>query len=207
MLRHLRRKRSFWAAIALGLLAVPALLQGVGASPANSSDPLPPRDPPLPREPLLPDRAEVVAGMRLAQSEMLADLAPEEFWPIVVAAANRHRVDPRLVAAIISVETEWDPTVVGTSGELGLMQVLPVTGSYLAKKAGLTHYDLADSVTNVNLATGYLAALIDEYGGIAIALAAYNGGPSAAPDWETNMYARKVLKFYETRTLTLARAS
>jgi soluble lytic murein transglycosylase-like protein len=207
MLRHLRRKRSFWAAIALGLLAVPALLQGVGASPTNANDLLPPRDPPLPREALPPDRAEIVAGIRLAQSEMIADLAPEQFRPIVIAAANRHHVDPRLVAAIISVESDWDPTMVGTSGELGLMQVLPVTGSYLAEKAGLTHYDLADSVTNVNLATGYLAALIDQYGGIAIALAAYNGGPSAAPDWETNRYARKVLKFYQTQTLTLARAS
>lgn len=198
MLRRLRARRSLWAAVALGVVGAPALFGGVAAAPAEPQDMLPP--PELdPRATLPPDPADLQASLALRQGEMIADLAPEEYRSLVITAANRHGVDPRLIAAVITVETEWRPDVVGSYGELGLMQILPSTGAWLAEVNGLTEYDLADSETNVDLATWYLSKLIDEYGRAEIALAVYNGGPRAAKNWTVNKYARKVMSRYDQR--------
>lgn len=119
---------------------------------------------------------------------------------MVVAAAHRYKVDPRLLAAIVTVETEWDALAVGRHGELGLMQILPETGAFLAKQAGLKEYSLADSDTNLALGALYLSDLMREYGTVEHALAAYNGGPDAVADAAVNLYARKVLKRYRSQT-------
>lgn len=198
MLRRLRRHRSLWAALAAGLMAVPALLGGVAAAPAQSTDSgeLPPPElNPLEGPP--PDPANEVASRLLSQSQAIADLAPADFRMLVIAAANRHRVDPRLVAAVITVETHWDPHAVGGHGELGLMQILPSTGAFLAEERGLAEYDLADMETNLDLGAYYLASLTRAYGDPLKALAAYNGGPRAVENWQTNIYVRKVRKHYD----------
>jgi soluble lytic murein transglycosylase-like protein len=139
------------------------------------------------------------AALVLAQSDQIADLTPEVYRSLIVAAANRQKVDPRLVAALITIESHWHGELVGLHGEKGLMQILPETGDYLAKKAGLTHFDLADPATSVELGVLYIAELLKEYGNsVQQALAAYNGGPGAVESAATNLYARKVLKVYET---------
>ncbi len=193
MLRRLRRHSTLlaWAA---GILAVPALLGGVTAAPA---DPGPaPAPQPEPVEMLPPDPIDMQAHLTLTLLQHTADVVPAQFQHLVVEAASRHRIDPRLIAAVIEVETKWDPHAVGPFGELGLMQILPSTGEFLARNAGMEEYDLADPATNLHLAAGYLAGLIEEYGIIAKALAVYNGGPGAAQAWETSIYAHKVLRMY-----------
>lgn len=195
MLRRLRQRRSLWAAIAAGIVMAPALMGGVAAAPAEAGDLLPPpeRDP---RETPPPDPVDAETRQVLAQMEAIADLAPERFRFMIVTIANRYKVDPRLIAAIITVESEWRPYVVGSYGELGLMQILPSTGSWLAELEGLTEYDLADQITSVTLGTTYIHYLLKEYGDPQIALAVYNGGPGAAANAATNLYARKVMKHY-----------
>lgn len=197
-MRRLRLRRSAWAAIAVGLLVAPMLMGGATATPVDAGDRLPPPEPD-PRETPPPDLAAAEARLALAQAAAISDLAPEEFRQLVVTAAHRHKIDPRLLAAIITVETEWNALAVGRHGELGLMQILPETGAFLAKQAGLKEYNLADSATNLALGALYLSDLIQEYGTVQNALAAYNGGPDAVADAPANLYARKVLKRYETR--------
>ncbi|HLN61731.1 MAG TPA: lytic transglycosylase domain-containing protein [Symbiobacteriaceae bacterium] len=195
MLRRLRRRRSVWAAIAVGLMAVPALFGGVAAAPADANNPLP--QPELdPLATLPPSPAELEARLVLSMADSIADLAPEAYRMPTVLAARRYQVDPRLLAAIVTVETEWDPHAVGLHGELGLMQILPSTGAHLAKEAGLTEYDLAEPATSLMLGAQYISALVSQYGTIQRALAAYNGGPIAAESPETNLYARKVMKWF-----------
>lgn len=209
MLRRLRLRRSAWAAVAVGLLAAPLLMGGPAAATVDAQGLLP--APELdPHETVPPDPAQIEARLVLAQVEAIADLAPEEYRTLVVATAGKFRIDPRLIAAIAAVETEWDPHVVGRFGELGLMQILPATGEYLAKEAGLTKYDLADPSTNLELGTLYLSQLLQEYGTLERALAAYNGGPDAVPNAAANLYARRVLKLYDHlryRTATAEAAS
>lgn len=198
MLRRLRLRRSFWSALALGILAVPAMLGGSAAAPAESQDQVPP----LELNPLAllpPDPAELLAGLLKENTRLIDDLAPERFRMLVVEAAHRHEVDPRLIASVITVESRWEPDAVGSYGELGLMQILPSTGAWLARVKGLQTYVLSDPATSVELGTTYLAMLIEEYGSPQRALAAYNGGPRAAESWETNMYMRRVMKVYDRR--------
>ena len=198
MLRRLRLRRSTWAAIAVGLLVAPLLMGGATATTADAGDQLPPPEPD-PRETPPPDHAAAEARLALAQADAISDLAPEEFRQRVVTAAQRFKIDPRLLAAIITVETEWDALAVGRHGELGLMQILPETGAFLAKQAGLKEYSLADSDTNLALGALYLSELIREYGTIQNALAAYNGGPDAVADAASNLYAHKVLRRYRSQ--------
>jgi soluble lytic murein transglycosylase-like protein len=176
---------------------------GATATPPEAGDLLPPPEP-EPRETLPPDPSEIQARLALAQANAIADLAPEEFRGPVVAAANRFRLDPRILAAIITVETEWNPQAVGRHGERGLMQILPSTGEFLAREAGLAEYDLADSATNLTMGALYIASLLAEYGDLQTALAVYNGGPSAAEHAGTNLYARKVLRKYRASAERLA---
>lgn len=193
MLQRLRRRRSFWAAVAAGIFAVPALFGGVAAAPSDSTEPLPPPERDL--EGILPpDPATAETAVALAQADSVADLVPAAYRDLVIATATRHRVDPRLIAAIVTVETGWDSTAVGSKGELGLMQILPSTGAFLARQAGLAQYNLADPATNLDLGARYIFSLLEQYGTTERALAAYNGGPSAVKGWKTNRYAQKVLK-------------
>ncbi|MBP2019226.1 soluble lytic murein transglycosylase-like protein [Symbiobacterium terraclitae] len=197
LLRLLRRRRSIWAALALGLAAVPTMFAGTAAAPAEGSDPnlAEPELDPMAAPP--PDPAELERARLQSQAELIADLAPEKYRLLVITTAERYGVDPRLVAAIITVESRWDPDAVGAHGEQGLMQILPSTGEWLAGVMGLTEYRLSDPATSVEMGTFYLAALIREYGSADVALAVYNGGPRAAEGWQGNAYRRRVLTAYQ----------
>lgn len=171
---------------------------GTAAAPAEGPRDLP--EPDLNRLALLPpDPAELMAGILRANIGLIDDLAPDRYQMLVARAAHRHRLDARLIASVITVETRWDETAVGSHGERGLMQILPSTGAWLAQKAGLDQYDLSDPETSIELGSYYLAMLLAEYGSPEKALAAYNGGPGAAQHSEENPYMLRVMKVYNLR--------
>lgn len=117
---------------------------------------------------------------------------------IVRDAAERHKVDPALVQAVISTESGWNPRAVSNKGAVGLMQLIPET----AKRFG--GGNLFDPAQNVEAGTTYLRALLDRYDGdLTKSLAAYNAGEHAVdnshgmpPYWETQKYVRKVTDAY-----------
>src|SRR5437660_2295063 len=81
-------------------------------------------------------------------------------------AADKH-LDPALVAAVIYVETKFDPRP-SSAGAQGLMQILPQTAQFLAHRSGATTFTISDLATpQVNIAYGsyYLRYLLDHYGG------------------------------------------
>jgi peptidoglycan lytic transglycosylase len=100
-------------------------------------------------------------------------------------AAEKH-LDPALVAAVIYAETKFDPRT-SSAGAVGLMQLMPQTATFLAKRSGATTFSTADlSTPDVNIAYGsyYLRYLLDEYhGSTVLALAAYNGGETNVDAW------------------------
>jgi soluble lytic murein transglycosylase len=101
-------------------------------------------------------------------------------------AADKH-LDPALIAAVIYAETKFDPRT-SPAGAQGLMQIMPQTAEFLARRSGGTTFTVADLGTpQVNIAYGsyYLRYLLDEYhGNKTLALAAYNGGESNVDQWE-----------------------
>jgi soluble lytic murein transglycosylase len=101
----------------------------------------------------------------------------------IVREARRNKVDPMLVVAVIQCESSFNNYAVSHVGAMGLMQVMPDTGTYLADKAGFKLQratNLFDSELNVELGTAYLAELISRFGSVEKALVAYNAGPTLA---------------------------
>jgi len=107
-------------------------------------------------------------------------------------AADKH-LDPALIAGVIYAETKFEPRQ-SSAGAEGLMQILPQTAEFLARRSGATTFTVADLATPaVNIAYGsyYLRYLLDRYHGkIALALAAYNAGEANVDRWVAAASAR-----------------
>jgi hypothetical protein len=72
-------------------------------------------------------------------------------------------------------------------GASGLMQVMPATAKWTAKKIGLVNFtpdQITDRDTNIAIGTGYLKLVLDDFGGsMPLAAAAYNAGPGRPRNW------------------------
>ena len=96
---------------------------------------------------------------------------------LVIQSSRKHGVDPRLVRAIITHESGWDPEAVSRAGAIGLMQLMPGT-------ADLLGVDPHDPAQNIEGGVRYVAGLLDSFGGnLDAALVGYVGGPDYAARW------------------------
>ncbi len=115
---------------------------------------------------------------------------------IIRQAARRHGLDPNLVRAVITAESDFDPSCVSSAGAMGLMQLMPETARDLGVK------DPFDPAQNIEAGTRYLAGLLRRFcGDLNKALAAYNWGPSNVEAGgplprETRDYLVKVARFH-----------
>jgi soluble lytic murein transglycosylase-like protein len=136
---------------------------------------------------------------------------------LIVSESAKHDVDPLLVTSIIRAESMFRHTARSNRGALGLMQIMPSTGAYLAKTIAddsISTSDLKDPEINIRLGVYYVARLLSRYqGDHNHALVAYNWGPSNLaraksqnlnyPE-ESVTYANKVLKSYNEWSRELA---
>jgi hypothetical protein len=128
------------------------------------------------------------------RAQIIVDMAAIEAHIQHVAA--RHRVSSRLVAAIIAVESEFNPRAVSRRGARGLMQLMPATASSLDVR------DAFDPFENIEGGVRHLRHLMDRFDGdLPIVLAAYNAGAQAViehggvpPYRETRRYVARVLR-------------
>src|SRR5436305_7475644 len=131
---------------------------------------------------------------------------------VIREQAAAKRLDPALIAGVIYAETKFDPRP-SPAGAEGLMQILPQTAEFLARRSGATTFTTADLATpSVNIAYGsyYLRYLLDRYGGSKmLALAAYNAGEANVDNWLADARARRrrltiaQIPFPETRAYVL----
>jgi soluble lytic murein transglycosylase len=123
----------------------------------------------------------------------------------IVREAKRHGIDPLLVVAVIRTESSFDNYAVSPAGAMGLMQVMPGTGSWLMKRRGARlgrRTNLFDSELNIEIGTAYLAELLARFGSVEKALIAYNAGPGAAARILANRAARtKFMAGYPRKVL------
>lgn len=89
----------------------------------------------------------------------------------VEAAALRHRLDPKLLHALVAVESSYSARAVSPAGAGGLTQLMPAT----ARDLGVA--DRFDPRGNLAGGAAYLARQIIRFGDLRLALAAYNAGP------------------------------
>jgi soluble lytic murein transglycosylase len=105
---------------------------------------------------------------------------------VIRQQAGAKNLDPTLVAGVIYVESRFrDQT--SHAGAKGLMQLMPSTADYIARKSGGTEFvqgDLADPQINIAYGSWYLRYLLQRYhGNVALALAAYNAGEGKVDEW------------------------
>ncbi len=121
-----------------------------------------------------------------------------QLTPHIEEASQQYGVDPKLIQAVIHVESNFDPQAVSPKGAQGLMQLMPQT----ARDLRVT--DVWDPKENIHGGTRYLRYLMDIYQqDLVLALAAYNAGPEKVNQYrgvppypETRGYVQKVLQVY-----------
>jgi len=104
---------------------------------------------------------------------------PLEYQQIIRGHAENYGLDPALLAAVVYVESRFDPNARSDAGAIGLMQLLPATAKGIALRTGGTRFvlaDLQDPEINVRYGAWYLDHLRDRYGDMRTALAAYHAG-------------------------------
>ena len=135
---------------------------------------------------------------RLEKKSAFADRTQrrEQFIPIIRQVAYAHSVDPALLAALIDVESGFEPTAMSPKGAMGLMQLIPMTASQYGLR------EPYDPSKNIEAGTRFLRDLLSLHNGnIALALAAYNAGQGSVsrhkqripPYGETLLYVPKVM--------------
>jgi soluble lytic murein transglycosylase-like protein len=121
----------------------------------------------------------------------------------VHSAGTRHNIDPRLIHAVIEVESSGDPNAVSPRGAKGLMQITPG----ICKRYGVSNpFDIEQ---NINAGSAYLAHLLEALNGdLERALAAYNCGlgrvslyKEIPPPSETRIFVDKIISKYRSKIL------
>jgi soluble lytic murein transglycosylase len=102
------------------------------------------------------------------------------------SAAEATSINPHLLFAIARQESAFMADARSPAGALGLMQLMPTTAQYTARRAGIPYrkHDLLSPETNIELGSRYLHQLLNEFNGNRIlAAAAYNAGPTRVRQW------------------------
>jgi soluble lytic murein transglycosylase-like protein len=137
--------------------------------------------------------------------EEVCTAAEEAFSPvplstesIIEKASRRYGVDSGLIKAIIKAESDFNPRAVSPAGAQGLMQLMPATAR------GLGVRDAFDPEQNVMAGTRFLKDMLQRYGNVDEALAAYNWGPGNVDRHgterlprETRAYLGRVKAYYD----------
>jgi soluble lytic murein transglycosylase-like protein len=145
-------------------------------------------------EPQAPVAAAADAAATVAPVDRGALLRESIYSELIEAAAQAHGVDPMLVQALIQVESNYKPRAKSNKGAMGLMQLMPATArEYKVRNA-------YDPKSNIDAGVRRLKSLIDKWGGLELALAAYNAGEGAVarfkgipPYRETRNYVSRIL--------------
>jgi soluble lytic murein transglycosylase len=132
-------------------------------------------------------------GLRLQGSaqpnrRLLRILYPFPYRTLITEEARGRDFDPFIAAALIRQESMFNPRARSPVGALGLMQVMPNTGTAVARGLGIGGFRtdrLTEPELNLRIGTKYLADQIRSHNGRLVdAIAAYNAGPHRVTRWK-----------------------
>jgi Transglycosylase SLT domain len=148
----------------------------------------------------LPDGSKLISNESFEQrarrvASRLLPVPKADLEPLIDIYARDVGLSPRLVQAVIQVESGYNVRALSNKGAMGLMQLIPGTAALMGVKEPF------DARDNIRGGTRYLRYLLDRFDGDLVkALAAYNAGPGAVdryggvpPYAETEDYVKKVL--------------
>jgi transglycosylase-like protein with SLT domain len=182
--RRIQRRRQL-----LGHALITSLTIG-GPVPTNTAKLRPP--PPLSRS--APKETSPI------QLPYIVAMSPRRpYDALIIEAAETYGLDPRLIRAVVEVESAFNPVAVSRAGGKGLMQLRPI----LVRE--LRVHDPFDPRQNIMGGTRYLRRLLDMHeGDIRLALASYNAGPrnvarygGVPPFQETQEYVKRIIDLLE----------
>ncbi|WP_026487384.1 lytic transglycosylase domain-containing protein [Caldanaerobius polysaccharolyticus] len=163
----------------------------------------------------------VIAIIALTNASKVAIryMYPLKYREYVYKYSGEYDIDPFFVFAVIKAESNFRPDAVSKKGAIGLMQITPETGRWIASKLKIAGYNdsmLFDPEMNIMMGTWYLKDLNGEFGDIKLIVAAYNSGRGNVAAWlknkkyskdgrnlddipylETDKYVKKVLNNYK----------
>ncbi len=120
-----------------------------------------------------------------------------KWWPAVARAECQHGLPTGLLDALILAESGYVVRATSLAGAQGLTQLMPATASELGVM------DSYDPLENIDGGARYLRTMLKQFGSVALALAAYNAGPTAVirtngipANAETPVYVRRVFAFW-----------
>jgi len=115
---------------------------------------------------------------------------PTPYKQEVLAAAKEVGLDPAYMYGLIRQESRFIVAAKSNVGASGLMQVMPATAAWTARKLSIDYRPelITDRMTNLRIGAGYLKLILDDFQGAqAMAAAAYNAGPSRPRRWREGM--------------------
>ncbi|RKX26768.1 MAG: hypothetical protein DRP45_02670 [Candidatus Zixiibacteriota bacterium] len=128
-----------------------------------------------------------------ARREIKEDKILGRFGQLIYEASQEHGLDSALIASVIRAESDGDPNAVSHAGAKGLMQLTDSTAQDLEVT------DVFDPRQNIRAGSRYLRRMLDRFGDLELALAAYNAGPGnvdkyggVPPFPETQQYVKQV---------------
>jgi len=126
------------------------------------------------------------AAFTRKESQALSLLFPKAFEDEVLAASENHLLPPALIWAVMRRESAFAVSALSSANARGLMQIIPPTGKEIAKQLGTTlssPEELFAPPLNISFGSWYLRQLLNRFGHMAPAIAAYNAGPKAVLRW------------------------
>ncbi len=112
---------------------------------------------------------------------------PSGYAQIIREYAKKYALNPFILYSLILQESRFKPDAVSNAGALGIMQIMPLTASRVAKQISLTTFSpdlLLDPQINLGIGTWYFKKLMTKYNNnYVLSLAAYNAGEKAVDMW------------------------
>ena len=111
-------------------------------------------------------------------------LFPIPFEESIFKWSQQRQINPLLVTSLIRQESRFEPEIESSAGALGLMQVMPGTGQWIAQQTKQPNYSLTNPEDNINFGTFYLDYTHRRYNNNSmLAVASYNAGPNNVAKW------------------------
>lgn len=109
---------------------------------------------------------------------------PVKYIDTIKKYSNEYNLDEHLIMAVIRTESKFKADAESKKGAKGLMQLKEDTANWCALQFGIPYNgDITDPEINIRIGCAYLRYLIDKFGSVETALAAYNAGEGNVSEW------------------------
>jgi len=128
----------------------------------------------------------VLALLAVGTAALVNRLFPVKYMTEIETYAAQYDLPPALVCAVIHAESRFDSEALSSARASGLMQLVRMTADWGAVEIGMEGYSygrIFESDINIQLGCWYLQKLIQQYGSVETALAAYNAGSGNVSGW------------------------